>query len=316
MRLDSSGNLGLGVIPSAWASGYRVFDIGNAALHYPNSASQVGVSANAYFGGSGWVYKASANATLALQNAGQHIWYTSASGTAGNTISFTQAMTLDAAGRLALGTTTILGTSNRACFANDTSAKGVLALQSTSTSGYSAIELYDNSGSQQGAVGWGNASVAVTGAASATYLYSTGAITFLSGGTTERARFTAAGLFGLGVTSPQAMFDLAGDYKEGVVTANTGTAYTINTATGTVQILTLTGNCTFTFPTAVAGESFTLLLRQDGTGSRTVTWPSAVRWPGGTAPTITATANQTDKYVFTSDGTRWYGSNAGQAYAA
>ena len=132
----------------------------------------------------------------------------------------------------------------------------------------------------------------------------------------ERARITATGLFGLGVVSPQAMFDLAGDYKEGVVTANTGTSYTINTATGTVQILTLTGNCTFTFPTAVAGESFTLLLRQDGTGSRTVTWPAAVRWPGGTAPTITATASQTDKYVFTSDGTRWYGSNAGQAYAA
>jgi hypothetical protein len=132
----------------------------------------------------------------------------------------------------------------------------------------------------------------------------------------ERARITSAGFFGLGVTSPQAMFDLAGDYKEGVVTANTGTAYTINTANGTLQILTLTGNCTFTFPTAIAGESFTLLLRQDGTGGRTVTWPSAVRWPGGTAPTITSTASQTDKYIFTSDGTRWYGSNAGQAYAA
>jgi hypothetical protein len=140
--------------------------------------------------------------------------------------------------------------------------------------------------------------------------------TTASGTNAERARITAAGFFGLGTNNPQARFDLAGDYKEGVVTANTGTAYTINTATGTVQILTLTGNCTFTFPTAVAGESFTLLLRQDGTGSRTVTWPAAVRWPGGTAPTITATANQTDKYVFTSDGTRWYGSNAGQAYAA
>lgn len=125
---------------------------------------------------------------------------------------------------------------------------------------------------------------------------------------------TAGGNVGIGVATPQAKLDLSGDYKEGVVTANTGTAYTINTANGTVQILTLTGNCTFTFPTAVAGESFTLLLKQDGTGSRTVTWPAAVKWPGGTAPTITSTASKLDKYIFTSDGTNWYGSNAGQNY--
>jgi hypothetical protein len=99
-----------------------------------------------------------------------------------------------------------------------------------------------------------------------------------------------------------------------VVTANTGTAYTINISNGTVQILTLTGNCTFTFPTATAGESFILLLKQDGTGSRTVTWPGTVKWPGGTAPTITSTASKLDKYIFTSDGTNWYGSDAGKNY--
>lgn len=103
-------------------------------------------------------------------------------------------------------------------------------------------------------------------------------------------------------------------YTEEVVTANTSTAYTIDLANGSVQILTLTGNCTFTFPTATAGKSFTLLLRQDGTGSRTVTWPAAVKWPGGTAPTITNTASRQDKYIFTADGTNWYGSNAGQNY--
>lgn len=103
-------------------------------------------------------------------------------------------------------------------------------------------------------------------------------------------------------------------YTEEVATANTGTAYTIDLAGGSVQILTLTGNCTFTFPTATAGRGLTLLLKQDGTGSRTVTWPAAVKWPAGTAPTITATASRLDKYVFTADGTNWYGSNAGQNY--
>jgi hypothetical protein len=103
-------------------------------------------------------------------------------------------------------------------------------------------------------------------------------------------------------------------YTEESATANTGTAYTIDLANGSVQILTLTGNCTFTFPTATAGRSFFLLLRQDATGNRTVTWPAAVRWPGGTTPTITSTALRQDKYVFTADGTNWYGSNAGQNY--
>lgn len=103
-------------------------------------------------------------------------------------------------------------------------------------------------------------------------------------------------------------------YTEEVATANTSTAYTIDLANGSVQILTLTGNCTFTFPTATAGKGFTLLLKQDGTGSRTVTWPAAVKWPASTAPTITATASKMDKYVFVADGTNWVGSNAGQNY--
>lgn len=120
--------------------------------------------------------------------------------------------------------------------------------------------------------------------------------------------------FGLGTASPAAKFDLNGDYKEKVNTANTGTAYTINLSDGTIQLLTLTGNCTFTFPTATAGKSFMILLKQDATGSRTVTWPAAVKWPSSTAPTLTTTASRLDKFVFTADGTNWYGSNGGQNY--
>jgi hypothetical protein len=103
-------------------------------------------------------------------------------------------------------------------------------------------------------------------------------------------------------------------YTEEVATANTGTTYTIDLAGGSVQILTLTGNCTFTFPTATAGQSFILLLKQDGTGGRTVTWPASVEWPGATAPTITSTASKMDKFVFTAADSNWYGSVAGQNY--
>lgn len=124
-----------------------------------------------------------------------------------------------------------------------------------------------------------------------------------------------SGNVGVGLTSPAAKFDLVGDYKEGAVTANTGTAYTISLTSGTLQVLTLTGNCTFTFPTPVAGKSFILILKQDATGGRSALWPVSVRWPNNTAPTITSTASRGDKFIFTAiDGTYWWGSVAGQNY--
>jgi hypothetical protein len=103
-------------------------------------------------------------------------------------------------------------------------------------------------------------------------------------------------------------------YTEETVTANSGTAYTISLANGTVQFITLTGNCTFTFPTPTAGRSFSLFLKQDGTGSRLATWPGTVLWPYSITPTLTTTINKTDRFVFTADGTNWFGAIAGQSY--
>ena len=95
--------------------------------------------------------------------------------------------------------------------------------------------------------------------------------------------------------------------RETITVANTGTAYSVANTAASILDLTLTGNCVLTFPTPTAGGQFTLLLKQDATGSRTVTWPSTVRWAGGTAPTLTATAGQTDVVAFLSDGTYWLG---------
>jgi hypothetical protein len=103
------------------------------------------------------------------------------------------------------------------------------------------------------------------------------------------------------------------NYVETLFAANTGTAITVNLANGTVQDLTLTGNATITMPTAVAGKSFILMLNQDATGSRSVTW-STVVWPSATAPTITGTASKMDMYSFFSDGTNWYGVTVSQNY--
>ena len=107
LRLDSSGNLGLGVTPSAWAD-YKAIQLPGASFAGFSDGSgnnQAITVANAFFNGSNWIYRASDEASQYRQINGQHQWYTAPSGTAGNTITFTQAMTLDASGNLLVGTT-------------------------------------------------------------------------------------------------------------------------------------------------------------------------------------------------------------------
>jgi hypothetical protein len=103
------------------------------------------------------------------------------------------------------------------------------------------------------------------------------------------------------------------NYTETAYTANTSTALTVSLSNGTIQILTLTANATITMPAAGAGKSFVIILRQDATGSRSVTW-TTVNWPSATAPTITGTASKQDIFSFFSDGTSWYGTTIGQNY--
>lgn len=95
---------------------------------------------------------------------------------------------------------------------------------------------------------------------------------------------------------------------------NSSTAVTLSLASGTVLSYTLTGNCTFTMPTATSGTSFIVKLIQDGTGSRTATFTS-VKWPSGAAPNITTTASTgVDVLSFVCINSIWYGTYA-QAFA-
>lgn len=105
--LDTSGNLGLGVTPSAWGSSFKALQVGLTGHFAAQTAGeQIALSSNAY-NNSGWKYQISGNtAELYLQDTGAHKWYTAPSGTAGNAITFTQAMTLDASGNLLVGATT------------------------------------------------------------------------------------------------------------------------------------------------------------------------------------------------------------------
>lgn len=93
----------------------------------------------------------------------------------------------------------------------------------------------------------------------------------------------------------------------GTVTSSS-TIGALTNGTLVTAALTASTACTFTMPTAVAGTSFTLLLKQAATtggGSATFT---GVKWAAAGAPTITTTAAKMDILVFVSDGTDWYGS--------
>jgi hypothetical protein len=99
--INSSGTLGLGVTPSAWATLKPIQFAGGASLAGFSNTGYL--NANAYFDGS-WRYIATATSGR-YEVAADHKWFSAASGTAGNAISFTQAMTLDASGQLGIGAT-------------------------------------------------------------------------------------------------------------------------------------------------------------------------------------------------------------------
>jgi len=99
------------------------------------------------------------------------------------------------------------------------------------------------------------------------------------------------------------------NYVETVVAiGNSSTSQTLALTNGTVQTVTMTGNCTFTMPTATAGKSFVLIV-STGAGGFTGTFTS-VKWPSNAAPTLTTTATRWDILTFFADGTNWYGTFA------
>jgi len=112
MTLDSSGNLGLGVTPSAWAASYNALQFGTsarAAALFTNGANDFWSVSNTFFNGTNFVYYANGAATAYNQANGSHSWRSAPSGTAGNTLTganeLVTRMTLDASGNLGVGAT-------------------------------------------------------------------------------------------------------------------------------------------------------------------------------------------------------------------
>jgi hypothetical protein len=211
LTLDSSGNLGLGVTPSAWAT-YKAFEFAAGGALW-GSANNTVLNANTYFNGTNFIYKATGTASYYQQATGEHRFFTAASGTAGNAISFTKAMTLsgDSDISLLLGTTSAAyATSGRGVFEVNGSSSALIAIKSGDTArGYFAA---GSTATELAAVG-----------ASQPLLFTTN-----SG---ERGRFTSGGYFK--ASSDGTYLTVGGNYHELRGTAADWTCVSTNTSATT-----------------------------------------------------------------------------------
>ncbi len=216
MRLDASGNLGLGVTPSAWTT-FKVFQSQRSAFASysdgsPNAATVI--TTNAFYDGN-WKYIESIGATnyeQATSPSAAHKWFVAPSGTAGGTISFTQAMTLDASGNLTVGAGTI----------NATRTSGDSRVLATAAGVANTVLGFNNSGSTVGGmvnnVGYVNVLQAYP------LVFGTDS--------TERARITSGGYFK--ASNDGAYNDSAGAYHEFLTNAGNWALYTNNKATSSM----------------------------------------------------------------------------------
>jgi hypothetical protein len=184
LTLDSSGNAGLGVTPSA--SNLPTFESTYGLIV---GVAEVNILQNAFYS-SGFKYKTSSLAAQYQQNAGKHIWYNAPSGTAGNAITFTQAMTLDANGKLQLNTTSTAG----GYFTINTLAQaGIDIYRSDVDANYNCIRLRNSSNATTyGSLGFDSTGLRLDGDAGTMYFSTSG---------TERARITSGGSLLVGTTS-------------------------------------------------------------------------------------------------------------------
>jgi hypothetical protein len=190
LRLDSSGNLGLGVTPSAWgtANSVKAFQIPSGSL-WNFSTGYLHLGQNYYFNGTNRIYSNTAAATEYQQSLGAHQWFTAASGTAGDAISFTQAMTLDASGALLLGTTSATPANANGVIAFGGSDAGIIYLERQT--GTDQLRFYTG-GNRLGYVNTASSTLTI-GTANYPLAFSTN--------DTERARIDSSGNLLVGSTA-------------------------------------------------------------------------------------------------------------------
>jgi hypothetical protein len=137
MRITSAGNVGIGTTPSAWWSGVKALQVQGASLLSSGITSSS--TANAFLNSTPeWRYIANGEATHYEQTQGSHRWFTAASGTAGNAVSFSERMRITSAGNVGIGTSSPATNLHVASAGTNATLK-----LSNSTSGSGSSDGYD-----------------------------------------------------------------------------------------------------------------------------------------------------------------------------
>lgn len=106
MRITNDGSVGIGVTPSGWGSGIRALQVAAYGSMSTTGGVDTQFSNNAYFDGTNWRYIASQEAANYYMNRDTHVWRYKSAGTAGNTITWNEAMRITSGGNVLIGTTT------------------------------------------------------------------------------------------------------------------------------------------------------------------------------------------------------------------
>ena len=122
-------------------------------------------------------------------------------------------------------------------------------------------------------------------------------------------RLDSNGDLGIGVTNPTRQLHIAKSAAADITALSDGATITPDFAAGQNFSVTLAGNRTLANPTnIVAGQCGSVVITQDGTGSRTVTWNAIFKWSAGAAPVLSTAGGAIDIVSFIYDGTSLYGS--------